>query len=233
MSLKLEINTEEDKIKLLELFNSFDTKTKIYDYFGISDNKKNRELLDNIALLIGFDFEVYSKKRRKPVRYCLNCGKLLNNNYRSKFCNHSCSAIYNNKLRGNNEICDKNIICPICGGKKHYLSDKCHECDNKLKNEKLLNRKLSDFIENKKYTTILCSTIRKNARKMMDIYNKEKVCAYCKNHEFDEILEVHHIKGILEFDLDSTIGEINSEENLVWLCPNHHAMLEKGLISLK
>ena len=47
-----------------------------------------------------------------------------------------------------------------------------------------------------------------------------------------KILEVHHLKGILQFDEDTLIKEINSEDNLVWLCPNHHAMLEKGLIKL-
>ena len=39
-------------------------------------------------------------------------------------------------------------------------------------------------------------------------------------------------EGILEFDSDTTIGEINSEDNLIWLCPNHHKMLEMGLIKL-
>lgn len=38
-------------------------------------------------------------------------------------------------------------------------------------------------------------------------------------------------KGILEFDEDTLIKEINNENNLV--CPNHHIMLEKGLISLE
>lgn len=64
-------------------------------------------------------------------------------------------------------------------------------------------------------------------------YSGEKVCQYCHNHEFDAILEVHHLKGILEFDEDTLIKEINNENNLVWLCPNHHIMLEKGLISLE
>ena len=40
-------------------------------------------------------------------------------------------------------------------------------------------------------------------------------------------------KGILEFDRNATIGEINHEDNLVWLCPNHHKMLEMGLIKLE
>ena len=61
---------------------------------------------------------------------------------------------------------------------------------------------------------------------------QEKVCAYCHNHEFDDILEVHHIKGILTFDMSTKLKDINCDENLVWLCPNHHAMLERGLIEL-
>lgn len=71
-----------------------------------------------------------------------------------------------------------------------------------------------------------------NCVRVVEDSNREKVYQYCHNHEFDEILEVHHLKGILQFDEDTLIKEINSEDNLVWLCPNHHAMLEKGLIKL-
>ena len=78
-----------------------------------------------------------------------------------------------------------------------------------------------------------CQEIRTNARKVLESSEREKVCQYCHNHEFDAILEVHHLKGILEFDEDTLIKEINNENNLVWLCPNHHIMLEKGLISLE
>lgn len=78
-----------------------------------------------------------------------------------------------------------------------------------------------------------CQEIRTNARRVLESSEREKVCQYCHNHEFDAILEVHHLKGILEFDEDTLIKEINNENNLVWLCPNHHIMLEKGLISLE
>ena len=67
----------------------------------------------------------------------------------------------------------------------------------------------------------------------MEESDREKVCEYCHNHEFDEILEVHHIKGILEFDSTAKVKEINDLKNLVWLCPNHHRMLELGLIKLQ
>jgi len=37
----------------------------------------------------------------------------------------------------------------------------------------------------------------------------------------------------LEFDKNATIEEINNINNIVWLCPNHHRMLELGLIKLE
>jgi hypothetical protein len=145
------------------------------------------------------------------------------------FCSHSCSASYNNaKKEKKKKSYNK---CPICGNLKYYKSEVCSDCRNKEK-RKIKDRTLGLFIDGKKYLTSKCSEIRKDARRTIEESKKEKVCAYCHNHEFDNILEVHHIKGILEFDREATIAEINNEDNLIWLCPNHHKMLEMGLIEL-
>ena len=135
--------------------------------------------------------------------------------------------------KGRTDIHEKNPnkICPICGKPKTSHSEICSECYNK-KRGTIEEKTLGYYISGQKYLSTKCNEIRKHARKILENSNKEKVCAYCKNHEFDEILEVHHIKGILEFSEDTLIKEINNENNLVWLCPNHHAMLEKGLIKL-
>ena len=122
--------------------------------------------------------------------------------------------------------------CPICGDLKYYTSKLCSNCRNKQRQKNIKNKTLGHFIENKNYLSSKCSEIRKDAKRTLIESHVEKVCTYCKNHEYDEILEVHHIKGILEHDIDTTINEINSLNNLVWLCPNHHTMLEKGLITL-
>ena len=53
------------------------------------------------------------------------------------------------------------------------------------------------------------------------------MCVYCNTHEWDEILEVNHINPILKFDKDVLISEINDLDNLQWICPNHHALLDK------
>ena len=126
-------------------------------------------------------------------------------------------------------------VCPICGGKKNHVSVLCKKCSDKEKRT-IRKKFLGDYIGHnvkEQYVTHKCSQIRKDARRFMEEESKqEKVCFYCKNHEFDDILEVHHVKGILEFSPDTRISDINCDGNLVWLCPNHHAMVEKGLIEL-
>lgn len=134
------------------------------------------------------------------------------------FCCRSCSAKYNNKLYPKRKKIIKNI-------KDKKVIQSCR------------NFELGHYIgydTKKSYLTHKCAQVRRDARRFMETISKqEKVCKFCGNHEFDDILEVHHLKGILEFDPHTKISEINSDENLIWLCPNHHAMLEKGLIKLK
>ena len=55
-------------------------------------------------------------------------------------------------------------------------------------------------------------------------------CKYCKNNEFKDVLEVHHLKNILSFSLETKIKEINNIDNMIWVCLSHHAMIEKGLL---
>ena len=123
--------------------------------------------------------------------------------------------------------------CPICGRKKYHTSEVCSKCRKEIKRNNIKEQTLGHYIDGQKYLATKCNDIRKDAKRTLEESDREKVCEYCRNHEFDEILEVHHKKGILEFDSSAKIKEINSLENLVWLCPNHHRMLEMGLIELK
>lgn len=135
----------------------------------------------------------------------------------------------NVKLKPNRSGYD---FCPLCGKEKFHKSILCCDCRNKEKANKIKQRTLFHYVGGKKYLSTKCGEIRKDARRVIESSDKEKVCAFCGNHDFDEILEVHHIKGILDFDLNATIAEINDIDNLIWLCPNHHRMLELGLIRL-
>ncbi len=215
--------------------------------------KTKREISRNKFVLPKFCCQECQKKWYKENSYvtvkCEECGKelrILKGEYNKSenkhfFCNKSCSAKYNNRNR-ERKINDVVWIgegkkkgynkCPICGKSKFYKSELCQDCRNKEK-RKIKERTLGSYIDGHKYLTTKCSEIRKDARRTIEESKRERVCAYCHNHEFDDILEVHHLKGILEFDRNATIGEINNENNLVWLCPNHHKMLEMGLIKLE
>ena len=174
---------------------------------------------------------------------CAECGKKKTiklseyNKSENKifFCNSSCAAKYNNRKYPKRHK-KQNDNCPICGGKKKRGSRLCKKCCDKEKYT-IIDKELGYYIgygENrKKYISSKCQEIRRNAKRVLtEDTDREKVCEYCKNHEFDEILEVHHIKAIADFDEHTKISVINDKKNLVWLCPNHHAMLERGLITL-
>ena len=127
-------------------------------------------------------------------------------------------------------------ICPSCGGYKYKTSKLCQKCSNKEKYE-VRDRELGYYIgygeDKKQYLSTKLNDVRKDARRFMETESgQEKVCKYCHNHEFDDILEVHHLRGITTFNEHDKISKINNDENLVWLCPNHHRMLELGLIEL-
>lgn len=149
---KIDISTEDKKKEIFDLFNSFNKKQEIYDYFKISDNTTGKGYIERVAAEIGFDFAVY-KERKK--RYCLFCGKELKR-WQKKFCSCSCSAKFNNEGRKLDDTTKKKIseslkkvheerhgkretergYCVVCGkqlprGKKKYCSKECRKLSEK------------------------------------------------------------------------------------------------------
>lgn len=160
------------------------------------------------------------------IKTCEQCNKEFQcNDKRTRFCNRSCSAIFNNKKRIRNNT---KKICK-CGETKDISSKVCRKCYNETLS-KIENRNLSFYIDGKNYLSSKCQDIRFHARKVIEKSDKERCCKYCTNNVFKEVLEVHHIKGILKFNGNATIQEINHLDNLMWICPSHHRMIEKGLI---
>lgn len=52
---------------------------------------------------------------------------------------------------------------------------------------------------------------------------KKKIKNKCAVGGFDRVVNLHHI-------IPTSEGGLSKEENLVYLCPNHHEMVHKGLI---
>ena len=164
---------------------------------------------------------------------CLYCGKpILRNDTKKiydtkkkKFCNHSCSAKYNNSKRQK-----KQYFCVKCGnligeGEKFARKQLCEECNpNNIDWNKITYGEMKA-----KRNYQVNSRIRELAR---TAYLKNNLNPKCEICGYDKHVEVHHIKGISTFSDDTPIAEINTISNLIGLCPNHHWEIENGLINL-
>lgn len=115
-----------------------------------------------------------------------------------------------------------------CGAKKSYDSEQCQTCYNKERLQKQLQRTLKDIqlIGNAR---VKWSSLRKVAHTVLEYAKRPKCCVVCG---FDVSVDLCHIKPIHSFSEDALVAEVNSEENLIYLCPNHHRMLDRGLLEL-
>lgn len=74
------------------------------------------------------------------------------------------------------------------------------------------------------------SAIRQDA---YNTYIKSGYSMHCLICGYSHHVEIAHIKPVSSFNEESTFAEINSIENLVGLCPNHHWEFDNGLISVE
>jgi len=151
-----------------------------------------------------------------------------------KFCSRSCAARYNNKkfpkrsiFLGDGKYKLKGICS--CGNKKDYESDLCHSC-YMIKKYKDAKSKPLKYFFSKGNARIKYGTIRKWAALIIEKEGILKTCAVCKNKEFDSVVEVAHLKGIASFPEETLMGEVNNLDNLVYLCPSHHKLYDKGFM---
>lgn len=132
----------------------------------------------------------------------------------------------------------KNISLAL--GYSDYLSsnlkEKLYERCSKLgiepqlyKSSSLLNRTKGELLSDRKNYQSYRSAVRKLAEKIYTDSGQSKVCAICG---YDKHVEIAHIKAVSEFDDSATIAEINSLNNLIALCPNHHWEYDNGLITI-
>jgi hypothetical protein len=126
------------------------------------------------------------------------------------FCNSSCSATFNNlqrelKMKNKIKTPKKEKFEFILSLTKQFLIDK-HQTYNKYR-----------------------AVIRKHAHYVFNTHHKHQECKVCG---YDTHVEVCHIKSVSSFSDDTLISEINSIDNLVGLCPNHHWEFDNNIIKL-
>jgi len=154
----------------------------------------------------------------KSPNICKCCGDIIKigdnqkpSEVRKKiYCSRSCSVTYNNRIR-ERKIRDKvvNEKKPIFG----YLEG--------------ITKK--EFFESKGVYYKFRAVIRRHAHYIYHKNNGEKKCKVCG---YEKHVEVCHIKSVSSFGENDLITEINSFNNLVGLCPNHHWEFDNGHIKI-
>lgn len=177
------------------------------------------------------ELNITIKKKDKPKRYCLNCGKeIIGKDKRQKFCSQHCSATYNNKIRKRKTIKKeiKSIFARV--NKLHTLSKEdlyqmlivegisCYRLAKELKccpkTVKKYAEKLGIDLSSKKYSVYddkqepkYCLECGKPIRKCQ-VYCSQECCIKHKKEE--------NYKHYLEHQEEFTGNEIT----YAWLKPH-------------
>ena len=155
----------------------------------------------------------------KSPNICKFCGEIIKVEENQKpsevkkkvFCGSSCSASFNNRGREKKQKKDKeNLTKP----------EKFSFFEGVTKKE---------FFDKKGVYYKFRSEIRKHAQY---VYGKNQGVKTCKVCGYGKHIQVCHIKSVSSFSDDTLIIEINSKDNLVGLCPNHHWEYDHGLIKI-
>ena len=93
----------------------------------------------------------------------------------------------------------------------------------------ILDKTKKELFENRKNWQSARSTIQKDARR---IFFDNTVSPKCKICGYTHHVEVAHIKPVSDFPETATIREINSIDNLIGLCPNHHWEYDNGILEI-
>jgi hypothetical protein len=148
---------------------------------------------------------------------CLNCGKDTSN---PKFCSKSCSASYNNKITPKRKCTRK---CSRCDQiVRNYRSSLCEEHFLENKENQYRDKTLGEY-RNKlsvkgKHPSWVNAHVRGFARSWLK-HLAEMPCCKCGYHLH---VELAHIKAVSDFSDDDLLCDVNSEENVIPLCPNCH-----------
>lgn len=153
---------------------------------------------------------------------CLNCQKETSN---PKFCCKSCSATFTNKQYPKRK---PTKFCKSCQISINSRSRYCTSCKDKKVKKLLIDCTLQEIIYDNHHRSSAFALVRSRARELA----KKLLFKQCQNCGYDKHVEICHIKPISSFPLDTLLSIINSNENLIPLCPNCHWEFDNGLITI-
>ena len=116
---------------------------------------------------------------------------------------------------------------------KKSITERCYRIGAALNlshREGVLGKTKGELFKDRKTWQSARGAIRKIAWKTYMDNNPNPTCVICG---YDKHVEVAHIQPVAEFDDSATVKEINSIDNLIGLCPNHHWEYDHGLLKLE
>ena len=144
---------------------------------------------------------------------CLCCGQIIQPMKgqkisvvrRKKFCNKACAASFNNSRR------EKKKVKP------------------KISKEKFDIARLTKGEVFQKYKSWQSARSRIRLHACLVLGDKKP----CFNCSYNLHVEVCHIEPVKSFGLETLVSEINSIDNLVFLCPNCHWEFDSGFLKIR
>lgn len=146
----------------------------------------------------------------------------------------SCAASYNNRVAPKRR---KSGACVDCAAPVKAQRKCCQKCHKALKHTDSRQAICVDTPpeSRKKADVIYKSGTRSGAYQYIRYYARKRILERvdsCENCGYSNHIEACHIIPIRAFPDAATVEEINSNENLVGLCPNCHWELDHGKLKL-
>lgn len=148
---------------------------------------------------------------------CTNCGKETDN---PKFCSRSCSATYTNKLNPKRKL---TRVCTECDSVvKSYRHTRCEEHWKIYQDNKHKNKTIGEY---RKHLSVLgrpSSWTHSHIRSFARSWLKHLTLLPCAHCGYDKHVELAHIRAVSDYPDSTPLSEVNSEDNVIQLCPNCH-----------
>lgn len=211
--------------EIIEAIKKQETLASILISLECHDNTSNRNKLkqfinDNNIDIFHIKIKLNKITYEQNPKRCKVCGNIIPYEKRQNdFCNHSCSASYNNQgICRNREAYPEHSYCLNCGKEitrgRNYCNNTCYaEYQRKEYIKRWKKGEETGIIGTDNIATEVKIYIREK-------YNNScQLCGWNQVNKFTKIvpLQIHHIDG-------NCMN--NSEENLQLLCPNCHSLTE-------
>ena len=175
------------------------------------------------------------------MKISLNCNTCQNifekNHYeikpnKSYYCSRKCNLVNANHIKYKDH--KKTITtCVQCNCTIDNRSKKrlCLLCYTRQTRVKLENQTLAD-IKNKHKSRKFLHWYSSEIRNFNREWNKSLLSLPCQVCGYSRKIHLAHIKPICSYPDTALLKEINSEQNNLVLCPNHHSEFDDGYLSL-